>query len=524
MVLMSSTTETESPSLPPESPALVTDPAPSEIRAATDTAFLSGFAWTAASKWTVQILSWASTLLVARILMPQDFGILGMALVYLGLVSLINELGLGAAVIQKRGLTERQLSQLTTVSFALGFAFAGLSVAAAQPVAGFFSEPALEAVIAVLSITLVMSGLQVVPRSLLTRDLRFRTLALIDAAQAVTAATLTLILALSGLGYWSLVLGNVIAKALTTLIVLFVRFQPFGWPFPLRDVLPALRFGGHTTLANVGWYVYGQADAIVIGRILGTAPLGSYQIGATIASAPAAQVNSLLSRVVSGIFSTIQDDRPEVHRYLRAILRTQALVLFPATIGMALVAPDFVYAVLGEHWEAAILPLQILAVTAAIRCVMPMLSQALLFTGFPEQNTKITLVGAIVLPVSFLVGVRWGIAGVALGWLVGYSISILPMSLFAVRKCLDFGFRSFAKAMVPGVVSTAPMILVVLGVGVAFANMEISPGYSLVAKVTSGGLAYGLAVRILYWDLITSVYDHVQRARLRQRTPLNERE
>jgi teichuronic acid exporter len=497
------------PPTPAVEPAEAPFPGP-RTGSALDGALLSGIAWTALGKWSTQALTWLSTLIVARILIPEDFGILSMALVYMGLIYLVNDFGLGPAIIQNRRMTPATISKLAGLSIILGALFTALSAALSWPVAAFFSEPALQPVVMALGFGLVMSGIQVVPRSLLTRDLQFRSLAIVDGAQALVGAAGTLVLAFAGLGYWSLILGSLLAKAVATATICAMHLHPIALPTSLRELLPELRFGGHTTLAGVGWYVYGSADAIVIGRLLTTAALGAYGIAATLASAPLIQVSALLSRVTAGIFSAVQGDRELLHRYIHRLLEGQTLIIFPAAAGLALVASDFIPLVLGREWAAAILPLQVLAMTAAFRSLSPILVQALVFTGRPDQNTRITMLGAVTFPPLFVIGSRWGIDGVAVAWFVGFLGIILPAVLYAAKRHLNLSPMSIGRSLLPGLVCTAVMAVAVL----LIAAVGSGPSWTLlVAKVGAGVAVYLLALRSLYWDRVASIRAFARGAR-----------
>ena len=477
-----------------------------------DRAILSGLFWTALGKWSTQALTWISTLIVARILTPEDFGILALALVFLGLVYLVNEFGLSAAVIHNHALSPRLLSSLASVSVLIGTVFAGITIALSGIVAGFFDEPAIRPVIMVLSGTLILSGMQVVPRGLLTRELEFRTLAIVDGLQALSAAAVTLLLALAGLGYWSLVLGNVVAKLVATGLVLWARPHPWGPLVTPQKIMPELKFGGHMALANVGWYIYGNADSVVIGRILGTAPLGAYGIAANLASAPIAQVTALLSRVTAGVFSGVQDNARAVKRYLIGLTQFQAFLTFPAAAGMALVAPEFVRTVLGDHWAMAIVPLQVLAICAMVRCLGPVVVQALVFTGHPELNSRITFVGALSLPLLFLAGARWGVDGVAFGWLLGYGGVVFPTVLYFMRSRLGIGISVFVASLVPPLFSTVVMVVAVVAVDSILPANETGM-IRLAAKVGTGVIIYAAVVFGVYRERIASLRALIQSAR-----------
>ncbi len=204
-----------------------------------------GMAWTGGAKWLAQILSWASTLMVARLLTPADYGIVGMAMVYFGLVQVVNEFGIGSAVVQQRDLTAPDLAQISGFSVGLGCVWFLLSLAAAAPIAAFFGEPAVRAVIIVLGLTFVAAGFRTMPIALMTRDFRFRRLAGLDGLEALVLAGVTLTGAIAGLGYWALVSGVVTSRVAGAVAAQVLQPQRIALPLHLTQVTRTLLIGFH---------------------------------------------------------------------------------------------------------------------------------------------------------------------------------------------------------------------------------------------------------------------------------------
>src|SRR2546425_994592 len=211
---------------------------------ALDRSLVHGLAWTGAAKWSVQALSWASTLVVARLLTPEDYGLVGMAALYLGLVTLLSEFGLGVAVLNLRNLSTEQVAQLNGLSLGLGLAGAIVSCVAAVPLGQFFRAPQLPMVVVAMSSTFLISGFKTVPLALLQRDLRFKALALVDTAQATVLAVGMIGFALLGLRYWTLVLGAILGALLSTGAILKLRRHTVSWP-RLESVRQAVTLSRH---------------------------------------------------------------------------------------------------------------------------------------------------------------------------------------------------------------------------------------------------------------------------------------
>jgi O-antigen/teichoic acid export membrane protein len=196
-------------------PNITTAPSHQIGQADLDRAFVRSVAWNSVARWASQLLTWLSTIFVARMLMPSDYGLVGMATVFTGLVTLLSEVGLGTAVVALRDLDRGRIAQINTLGVLLGTVACLLCVAVARPLGSFFA-PEVTAIVLVLSVTFVIGGFRVVPHALLKRRLQFKLLSLIEASRALVMAVLTFMLAWFGFGYWALVAALVGSAWFTT--------------------------------------------------------------------------------------------------------------------------------------------------------------------------------------------------------------------------------------------------------------------------------------------------------------------
>jgi O-antigen/teichoic acid export membrane protein len=463
-------------------------------------------------KWGIQLLSWASTVIVARILSPSDFGLMGMATVYLGLIALINEFGLTAAVLRGRELGAEQLAQLGGFGVCIGAAFTLASMIAAFPVAAFYGEPAVRTIILVLSLNFVLTSLGVLPRALLARDLRFQVLAAIDGAANVVQIAATLVLAILGLRYLALVFGSLLASVTGATLALAIRGHRLAWPRSFRSISDSVRVGWHVVVGRLAWYTYQNADFAIVGRVLGKAVLGTYTLGWEIATVPVERVSALVGQVTPGIFSAVQSDRPLLRRYYLAVVQGLSFITFPAAAGLTLTAPVLIPVVLGEHWRPAIIPLQLLAVYGGIRSVDTVTPQVLIYTGHSRQSMWYTVLAACVLPMLFLLGTHFGAAGVAAMWIVGYPIVISPIYRIALR-ILDLSPRMYLRNLWPAGSSTIAMACAVLAVRYTLARGAVNPVVALAAEVATGVVVYTAILLLVHRDRVRAFVTLVRRAR-----------
>jgi teichuronic acid exporter len=491
----------------PAIPALSAPEPAADVRAL-DRSLLHGIAWTSGAQWAGQLLAWASTLIVARLLTPEDYGLVGMGSIYLGLITLVSEFGLASTVITLRDLSEEQVAQLNGLAVLFGVGGFAISCAAAIPLGRFFHTPQLPPVVVAMSAAFVITAFKTVPVSLLQRDMRFKALALMDTGRAVLLAVSMIAFAVLGLRYWTLVIGGLLSSVLSTGAALVLRRHRFAWP-RRHSLTHAMTFSGHVLVGRLSWYAYSNADFLVAGRILGQAALGLYELGWTLANVPIEKVTALVGQVTPSIFSAVQHDRAALRRYLLRITEGLALITLPTSLGMALVAPDFVLLALGEKWHGAIVPLQLLALSGALRSVTPLLPQALNAIGESRLAMRYAVLCAFVLPTAFYVMAKqWGTVGLALVWVVVFPLLTLPAYQRVLAR-IQLSSRQYLGALWPGLSASVLMAVAVLTVKRVVGSYG-SPGFRFGTQVVVGACTYTLICVLLHRGRLAA-FSHVLR-------------
>jgi O-antigen/teichoic acid export membrane protein len=462
-----------------------------------DKSLVHGIAWSGAAKWSTQALSWLATILVARLLTPGDYGLVSMAAVFLGLIILISEFGVGSAVVVLRGLTREQIGQLNGLSVIFGIAGFAVSCAIAIPVGHFFGSPRLPAVLVVMSLVFIISSFQSVPAAILQKELKFRKLSMIDASRGVIQAVGMIVLALLGFGYWTLVFGALLGAAAYTTQVLICCPHPLNWP-RLRELRHALGYSWRVLVARIAWYGYSNADFVVAGRVLGQAPLGDYTLAWNLANTPVEKVTSLVGAVTPAYYSAVQSDHAALRRYLLRPVEAIALVAFPVLVGLALVAREAVLTLLGRKWEGAIAALSLLCIYACVRAVMPLITQVLLVVGESSFVMWISILSLVLLPLAFLAGSHWGPAGIAAAWVLSYPLNAVPSYLRLARR-IDMSAAEFVRALWPalnGVLVLAAVVLLAKALLSRFFHINL--GVLLGVEVACGAVAYGSVLMLFH--------------------------
>jgi teichuronic acid exporter len=452
-----------------------------------DGTLIRGLAWTAGAKWGAQVFSWASTLIVARLLNPDDYGLVGMATVYLGLANLISEFGVGTTVVTLLDLTDDDVAQLNGFAVLLGLAGFVLSCIAAVPLGIFFKSPRLPWVVVAMSTTFIITSFQSVPAALLQRDLRFKLISLIDGSKNFAMALVAVVFAALGFRYWTLVFAGVSSAIVGTVMMLAIRRHRISLPRP-KSLKHVLSFSWHIIVGRVSWYTYSNSDFIVSGRILGQQALGSYTVAWNLATIPVEKIAGILNSVTPALYSTVQKDKAALRRYMLTLLEGLGLITLPLSVGIALVSREFILVFLGPKWAPAIAPLMFLGLYASVRSLVPIIWAVLNVVGDSAYGMKSSIAMAIVLPTAFVVGSHWGNAGIAAAWMIGFPIVAIPATARVFRK-VELPWSGFFRVMAPSVAGCLVMAAAVLTL-----KAILPPHFGMPARlglfIATGAVAY----------------------------------
>lgn len=476
-----------------------------------DHSLVTGVAWTAIMRWVSQAISWVSTLYVARILTPGDYGLVAMASIPIGLARLVEDLGLDAIIVQDRSLTRIELARLAGAALLLGLFLTGLFLALSLPVSAYFNEPAVTAIVCALSLTFVIDSFQILPRALLQRDLKFRRLAWLYGLQALVGAGVAAGCATAGLGYWSLVVSTLSGNGFLAMAMYLSRPYLPAWPREPSCLARALLSGWHMIVSRAGWYAYSNADSTLIGRFLGKDALGVFGFAMTFAILPLQEVTTQVSKVTPGIFSSIQHDRDKLRRYFLLLTEAISYLTFPMSFGLALTADDLVLFALGEKWREVILPLRILCLYVAMNTGQVLLAHVLMWTGRFRATMWLTLFCVAILPPCFYLGLPYGIPGVAWGWVIGFPISVIP-AFVMVFRILDIKWRAYGETLRPALLACLIMSSLVVLLRYMLPETWLY-ATRLALQVGLGTLTYCIVMLTLFRSRVASLYHIILESR-----------
>jgi O-antigen/teichoic acid export membrane protein len=444
---------------------------------------LEGLLWAGGGKAGNLVLQMIAVMVLARLLTPADFGVVGIALVVTGFASVLSQLGIGPAIVQHPDLRAEHESTGLLISVAFS-SFIGLLVwLAAGPVAQFFDHEGVAPILRALAPIFPLYGIAVVSESLIQRELGFRSLALRETlSYGLGFAVVGIVLARLGFGLWALVAATITQVVVRTAVVVAARRPRWaGWsPRAARELAA---YGGGQTVAKVANYGAGQGDNLVVGRVLGAEALGFYSQAYQMMALPASLVGQVLNQVLFPVMASIQGESARLGRaYLRAMACTAYLVL-PISVVSWVFAPEIVAVVLGPRWEQVVLPFRVLAVGMLFRTSYKLGDALARATGAVYRRAWRQVVFAGLVVGGAYLGRGMGLLGSSLGVLLALAINFMMTAQLSLSM-VGASWGRFASAHAPGV-----------AVGVVAAGAAL--GAKLLADVVGLGDLLTLALGVM---------------------------
>lgn len=402
-----------------------------------------------------------SVMVLARLLNPKDFGLLGMVTAFTGVLSLFRDFGLSAAAIQMPSVSKAQSSTLFWINLLFGFILTVITVIAAPFVSMFYREPRLALVTAIVAVGFLFNGAGVQHSAILQREMRFFALALVDFVSLVISTALAIGVAMAGYGYWALVVMTVCLPLASTIgLWLATRWVP-GLPSRGIGLRSMMRFGGTLTLNSFVVYIASNFDKVLLGRFWGAEALGIYGRAYQLIRIPTDNLNTAVGEVAFAALSRVQDDTVRLKNYF---LKGYSLVLactVPITVACGLFASDMVVVLLGPKWTQAIPIFGFLAPTILVFAVANPLGWLLTSLGLVSRGLKIALVIGPVMIASYFCGLPYGPKGVAIAYSTVMVLWVIPAILWCIHGTV-FSFMDILRVI------SRPLASVIPSAGLAF--------------------------------------------------------
>ena len=416
---------------------------------------LGGMLWTFSGTGLQAAVQVLVTMALGRLLTPAEFGVMGAAVVVIALSQIVSQVGVGPALVQRKDLEETHIRTAFTISGGLGFVLGATLWVAAPALAAFYRIPEVEPVFRGMALLFPIDGLNTVGESLLSRQLRFRLFAAIDlACYVVGYACIGVVLAWRGFGVWALVAANLSQVTLRTIAMYLATRHSVRPGLDRRATKDLLSFGFGHSLAQVALVLSQQGDNMVVGRWLGSAALGIYGRAYSLMVMPATVFGKIVNRVLFPVMAHVQDERARLAGAYERALAIVALVSLPVSAALWVVAPEFIPALLGPQWTAAVLPFRLFTCGLFFRMSSKITDVCVKAAGAVYSRALIQGIYAALVVVAAFVGQHWGIGGVAVAVSVAMGVNWLMMAGLG-RKVTGLSWTRFAGAQAPGLALAA---------------------------------------------------------------------
>ncbi len=425
-------------------------------------------------------LGMAATMVLARLLTPQDFGMVAMVAAVTGFIAMFKDMGLSMATIQKDTVTHHQISTLLWVNVAISIVIGIVIAACAVPISWFYDEPRLINITLVSAAAMPLSGLIIQHQALLKRQMRFGALAGIETTAVTIGVTTAVVMAYGDAGYWALVLMPIVAAVVRVTATWVVCGWRPGRPVRHSGVRAMLRFGGHLTGFDFVNYFARNLDNVLIGRAWGSDALGQYNKAYTLLLMPIRQINGPIAAVAIPALSRLQDDPDRFRSYYLKGVSVVAFLTMPLATFLFVAADDVIALLLGPQWTEAVVIFRYLAISAVVQPICNAAGWLYVSLGRGVRMLKWGGFSSAVLVASFGIGLPFGASGVALS----YALAVLALTV----PCLMYGTHQTPVGL-RGLFTTvaAPMVGSLLAAGGAWSALGWLPDdWGAAARLTIG--------------------------------------
>jgi len=417
------------------------------------------------------VLRLGSLMVLARLLGPKDFGLVGMVTAFTGVLTLFRDFGLSSAAVQRASISEEQVSTLFWINILAGTVLSGVALAFAPFIAAFYHEPRLTKVAIALAASFLINAAGVQHSAVLQREMRFTALAVVNTLALLCGTALGIGGALAGYGYWALVVMTITIPLVSTVGFWVAAGWMPGRPRRGVGLRSMMHFGGLLTLNGLVVYLATNLEKILLGRFWGVDALGLYGRAYQLINIPTDNLNAAAGEVGFAALSRLQNDKPRLKNYF---LKGYSLVLaltLPITIACGLFSQDVVAVVLGPKWKAAAAIFRYLSPTILVFAIANPLGWLLSALGLVKRLVKMAVALAVVMIAGYIIGLRYGPTGVAIAYSTVMTLSVLPLVAWAVH-----------------------------GTPISFSDLMHTVRKPLMSSVAAAALAYG--TRALYGQFL----------------------
>jgi O-antigen/teichoic acid export membrane protein len=466
--------------------------------------------WRAGSQIAAQLVMWGATVLVVRLLDPKDYGLFAMTQVVLVAFNFLNGYSFATSLIQADSVSEHRIAQVFGMLILLNGTLATILFVGAPLAAHYFDQPLVANMLRVQCLLFVTTPFIALPTALLARRLDFKKQGWINLGSALIGAVTALGCALAGFGVWTLVIAPLamfVFRAVALTIAARLLVAPV---FDFRGSGDIVRFGSALLICQLFWILQSQSDIFIAGRVLDPHDLGLYSESLFITLILTGRFIPPINEVALPAYAHMIKAGRAVGPAFVSTAQIVMLITAPLYVGLSLTAAPFVETVLGPKWLEMIPLIRGLALAMPFMALQIICSPATNAMDKPNVYVRSSIAGAIVMPVAYLIGIRWGTPGLVVASQIAAPI-LLAITLMLTMPVIRGDWRALATAILPVAVATGAMAGTVMVVTPWIAAMAAP--IRLMVTVVAGAVAYAATLKLLWPDLVSLLLDLLLRRR-----------
>ena len=466
--------------------------------------------WRAGSQIAAQLVMWGATILVVRLLAPKDYGLFAMTQVVLVAFNFLNGYSFATSLIQAKTVSQHRIAQVFGMLILLNGLLAATQFIIAPFAAAYYNQPLVTNMLRIQCLLFLTTPFIALPTALLARQMDFKRQGWINLAGALVGAVMSLACALAGFGVWTLVITPIVMFMFRA-VALTIAARLLIWPsFDFRGSGDIVRFGTALLLSQLFWILQSQSDIFIAGRVLDPHDLGLYSESLFLTLIFTGRFIPPLNEVALPAYAQLIKMERAVGPAFITTARLVMLIAAPLYVGLSLTAGPLVATLFGPKWLAMIPIVAGLALAMPFMALQIICSPATNAMSRPRIYVQSSIAGAIILPLAYFIGIRWGAQGLVHAWQVGAPL-LLIVTLWLTLPVVQASAGALMAAMKPVAIATATMATAVFGLSTLITQMP--PPAQLALLVATGAAVYGLTLRLIWPDLVRDVLDLVLRRR-----------
>lgn len=471
---------------------------------------VSGLAWEGITKVFVQVFTWTTTIFVARLLSPDDYGVVAISGVFIGVLAIVTDMGFVSALINKEEITQEEKDSSFWFSILFSIILFICIYHSAPYIAAFYDNEILVNIIRVSALILPLSSLKILPTVIAMRNMDFKYRAVTEMVGQFATSISSVIFAMNEFGVWTLIYSVLIGQT-----VVVMAYMPLlgGVPKPVikfKKLYGILTYGAHLMGAQILEFFTMRSDVLVIGYFLSPQQVGFYSMGFQLASVPLDKIGSMFNRVGFPSISRVKEDKEAARGIFVNMHKYLLLIALPILTGLAIIADDLVVLLLSAKWEPLVPIIQVLCVLNLLRISGMLMPYAIAGLGMAKTVFQYELLSAVMLPFAFLVGVQYGLEGVFAAWFIVYPVMYLY--LFShLSKLMELEFRVFFSSVKAPAICSFFMITALIAVKALL--LKEDHFFNLIVTIVLGALMYAGTYYFLYKKELVSGIQYLKEMR-----------